>query len=87
VFRVGIKIGGGIDQDPNSAPFLYPDNGIYITQVEPNSPAEKAGLKQHDKILQVNGNDFTMVTHERAVKYIKRYPVLNLLIARMERFR
>ncbi|MFH4984983.1 hypothetical protein AB6A40_011692, partial [Gnathostoma spinigerum] len=22
VFRVGIKIGGGIDQDPNSAPFL-----------------------------------------------------------------
>lgn len=30
--------------------------GIYITYVEEDSPADKAGLKQHDKILQVVQN-------------------------------
>lgn len=34
------------------------------------------------QVLQVNGNDFTMVTHEKAVKYIKKYPVLHMLVAR-----
>ncbi|CAJ0580734.1 unnamed protein product, partial [Mesorhabditis spiculigera] len=81
-FRVGFKIGGGIDQDPSRAPFLYPDTGIYITNVEPDSPAERAGLVKHDKILRVNGVDFTMVTHDRAVKYIQRKPVLHILVAR-----
>uniref|UniRef100_A0A914VVX1 PDZ domain-containing protein n=1 Tax=Plectus sambesii TaxID=2011161 RepID=A0A914VVX1_9BILA len=82
--KVGFKIGGGIDQDPDRAPFKYPDTGIYITQLESNSPAERAGLKQHDKILQVNGYDFTMVTHDKAVKYIKKYPVLQMLVARSD---
>ncbi|EFP01222.1 hypothetical protein CRE_24483 [Caenorhabditis remanei] len=50
--RVGFKIGGGIDQDPSKAPFKYPDAGVYITNVEPGSPAEAAGLRKHDKILQ-----------------------------------
>ncbi|VDD87344.1 unnamed protein product [Enterobius vermicularis] len=85
-FRVGFKIGGGIDQDPNLASFRYPDTGIYITQVEENSPAEKAGLRRHDKILQVNGYDFTMVTHDKAVKYIKKFPVLHMLVARSDMF-
>uniref|UniRef100_A0A0N5AXS0 PDZ domain-containing protein n=1 Tax=Syphacia muris TaxID=451379 RepID=A0A0N5AXS0_9BILA len=86
MYRVGFKIGGGIDQNPNQAKFRYPDTGIYITQVEANSPAEKAGLKQHDKILRVNGYDFTMVTHDKAVKYIKKYPVLHMLVARSDIF-
>ncbi|EFO28465.1 hypothetical protein LOAG_00009 [Loa loa] len=84
VLRVGFKIGGGIDQDPSRAHYPYPDSGIYITQIEPDSPAEHSGLRQHDKILRVNGNDFTMVTHEKAVKYIKKYPVLHMLVARKE---
>uniref|UniRef100_A0AC34Q8R5 PDZ domain-containing protein n=1 Tax=Panagrolaimus sp. JU765 TaxID=591449 RepID=A0AC34Q8R5_9BILA len=83
-YKVGCRIGGGIDQDPSKAPYKYPDMGIYITQVEPNSPASKAGLHQHDKVLEVNGHDFTMLTHDKAVKYIKKYPVLNMLIARRE---
>ncbi|VDN50724.1 unnamed protein product [Dracunculus medinensis] len=82
--RVGFKIGGGIDQDPSRALFPYPDTGIYITYIEKDSPADLAGLRQHDKILRVNGNDFTMVTHEKAVKYIKKYPVLNMLVARRD---
>uniref|UniRef100_A0A914YDE0 PDZ domain-containing protein n=1 Tax=Panagrolaimus superbus TaxID=310955 RepID=A0A914YDE0_9BILA len=83
-YRVGFKVGGGIDQDPSKAPYKYPDMGIYITQIDPDSPAEKAGLRQHDKILQVNGHDFTMLTHEKSVKYIKKYPVLHMLVARRE---
>uniref|UniRef100_A0A915C016 Secreted protein n=1 Tax=Parascaris univalens TaxID=6257 RepID=A0A915C016_PARUN len=86
VLRVGFKIGGGIDQDPTRAQVPYPDTGIYITHIDPNSPAERAGLRQHDKILRVNGNDFTMLTHEKAVKYIKKYPVLNMLVARRDDF-
>ncbi len=46
------------------------------------SPAERAGLRVHDKILQCNGYDFTMVTHKKAVDYIRRDAVLNLLVAR-----
>jgi len=33
-------------------------------------------------LLQCNGYDFTMVTHKKAVDYIKKHPVLNLLVAR-----
>ncbi|KAI6188007.1 Tax1-binding protein 3-like protein [Aphelenchoides besseyi] len=81
-YRVGFRIGGGIDQDATRSP--YSDKGIYITHVEANSPASSAGLKPHDKILQINGLDCTMMTHERAVKSIQRCSVLQLLIARRE---
>lgn len=60
--------------------FLF--QGIYVTEVHEGSPAAKAGLRMHDKILQCNGYDFTMVTHKKAVSYIKKHPVLNLLVAR-----
>ena len=60
----------------------YSDNGIYVTDIAPNSAASKAGLRVHDKILQLNGYDFTMVTHKKAVDYIKKLPVLNMLVAR-----
>jgi len=84
IAKIGFKIGGGIDQDPSLSPYKYSDTGIYVTFVEPGSPAENSGLRQHDKILQVNGMDFTMVTHERAVKCIMKHPVLKMLVARRE---
>lgn len=56
--------------------------GIYVTDVHEGSPASRAGLRMHDKILQCNGYDFTMVTHKKAVSYIRKNPVLNLLVAR-----
>ncbi|XP_055930172.1 tax1-binding protein 3 homolog [Argiope bruennichi] len=82
VLKCGFKIGGGIDQDFHKSPYGYKDSGIYVTEVYENSPAAKCGLKVHDKILQVNGYDFTMVTHNKAVEYIKKNPVLNMLVAR-----
>ncbi|CAG0916283.1 unnamed protein product [Notodromas monacha] len=80
--RCGFKIGGGIDQDFTRSPQGYMDNGIYVTEVHEGSPASESGLKVHDKILQCNGYDFTMVTHKKAVSYIQKHPVLSLLIAR-----
>ncbi|KAL3124632.1 hypothetical protein niasHT_010473 [Heterodera trifolii] len=79
-WKIGISIGGGIDQNHRQS--AYSDSGIYVTSVEANSPAEEAGLKVHDKILQVNGVDYTMITHERAVKYLKKESVLDLLVTR-----
>lgn len=56
--------------------------GIYVTEVHDGSPAARAGLRIHDKILQCNGYDFTMVTHKKAVSYIRKNPILNMLVAR-----
>merc|ERR1711874_955655 len=80
--KCGFKIGGGIDQDYRKSPQGYADNGIYVTEIAPESAASKSGLKVHDKILQLNGYDFTMVTHKEAVDYIKKHTTLNILVAR-----
>ena len=53
-----------------------------MTEINPSSPAIAGGLRVHDKILQCNGYDFTMVTHKKAVDYIKNNDKLNMLIAR-----
>ncbi|XP_063701272.1 tax1-binding protein 3 homolog [Culicoides brevitarsis] len=82
ILKCGFKIGGGIDQDFKKSPQGYTDYGIYVTEVHEGSAASKAGLRTHDKILQCNGYDFTMVTHKKAVSYIRRHAVLNLLVAR-----
>lgn len=82
VFRCGFKIGGGIDQDYRQSPQGFSDNGIYVTGIDQQGPAWRAGLRIGDKILQCNGYDFTMVTHRQAVDKIQKYKVLNMLIAR-----
>lgn len=82
VLKCGFKIGGGIDQDYQKSPQGYSDNGIYVTEIHQDSAAIKAALRVHDKILQCNGYDFTMVTHKKAVSYIMKNSVLNMLIAR-----
>ncbi|GFG31102.1 hypothetical protein Cfor_04601 [Coptotermes formosanus] len=46
------------------------------------SAVEAASLIVLFMSLQCNGYDFTMVTHKKAVDYIKKHPVLNLLVAR-----
>lgn len=80
--KCGFRIGGGIDQDYKKSPHGYKDNGVYVTFVQESSPAAAAGLQIHDKILQVNGYDFTMVTHKKAVEYIQKFDVLNMLVTR-----
>jgi len=85
-YKLGFKIGGGIDQDNMASPFGYPDRGVYVTQIQPDSPADKGGLKLHDKILQFEGYDFTMVTHSQASKMIEKNvgkkPALGFIVHR-----
>ncbi|KAL8596220.1 hypothetical protein ACOMHN_013478 [Nucella lapillus] len=81
-YRCGFRIGGGIDQDPSQSPQGYPDKGIYVTFIYENSPAARCGLQLHDKILQLNGKDFTVVTHKQAVENIRKKPVLKMLVYR-----
>lgn len=83
---LGFSIGGGIDQDPGQNPFSEDksDKGIYVTRISPKGPADLAGLKIGDKIMQVNGWDMTMVTHDQARKKLtkKREDVVRLLVTR-----
>uniref|UniRef100_W5M6Q1 Tax1-binding protein 3 n=1 Tax=Lepisosteus oculatus TaxID=7918 RepID=W5M6Q1_LEPOC len=58
--------------------------GIYVTRVTPGGPAEVAGLMVGDKIMQVNGWDMTMVTHDQARKRLtkKNEDIVRLLVTR-----
>lgn len=84
ILRSGFSIAGGIDQDHTKSPQNFTEAGVYITKLDMNGPAARAGLKPGDRILQCNGHDFTLVTHRKAVEYIKKYPVLDMLIIRKD---
>lgn len=45
--------------------------GQYIGKVDDNSPAETAGLKQGDRIIEVNGVNIGNETHKQVVQRIK----------------
>ncbi|XP_051518179.1 E3 ubiquitin-protein ligase PDZRN3-B [Myxocyprinus asiaticus] len=43
-------------------------DGIYISKVVENGPADKGGLLVHDRILEVNGRNLSLATHDQAVE-------------------
>ncbi|XP_022112733.2 Na(+)/H(+) exchange regulatory cofactor NHE-RF2 [Pieris rapae] len=45
--------------------------GQYIGKVDDGSPAEKAGLRRGDRILEVNGHSIAGETHKQVVARIK----------------
>lgn len=45
--------------------------GQYIGKVDDGSPAEAAGLRQGDRILEVNGESIANKTHKEVVELIK----------------
>ncbi|XP_055624454.1 Na(+)/H(+) exchange regulatory cofactor NHE-RF1 [Toxorhynchites rutilus septentrionalis] len=48
--------------------------GQYIGKVDDGSPAESAGLRQGDRIIEVNGTNITTETHKKVVELIKSVP-------------
>lgn len=48
--------------------------GQYIGKVDDGSPAEAAGLRQGDRIIEVNGTNITVETHKKVVELIKGVP-------------
>lgn len=48
--------------------------GQYIGKVDEGSPAEAAGLRQGDRILEVNGESIANKTHKQVVELIKTLP-------------
>ncbi|XP_027049468.1 anoctamin-7-like [Pocillopora damicornis] len=63
----GFNIKGGRDK-----PFREGDSSIYITRLRPGATAEKDGrLAPGDKILEINGNDVSDVTHSEALDLVR----------------
>ena len=62
---VGIRLTGGNEV------------GIFVTAVQPGSPAAQQGLQPGDKILKVNDMDMKGVTREEAVLYLLSLQVIH----------
>lgn len=50
--------------------------GLFLVEVEPNSTAESVGLLPGDLIIDVNGVDFTNISHRDAISILKSHPVM-----------
>ncbi len=68
---------------------VTPGDDNYITVVSPieDTPGERAGLKTGDKILSVDGVDFTAENMDAAVKVMKGEPNTNVTITIMRKDR
>ncbi|KAL6254628.1 hypothetical protein P5V15_013935 [Pogonomyrmex californicus] len=54
--------------------------GIYVTGVDKDSVADRAGLLVGDQIIEVNGQNFEEATHDEAVQILKTNKRMSLLI-------
>ncbi|CAG5102520.1 Similar to Whrn: Whirlin (Rattus norvegicus) [Cotesia congregata] len=54
--------------------------GIYVTGVDKDSVADRAGLLVGDQIIQVNGTSFEEATHDEAVEILKTNKRMSLII-------
>ncbi|KFM58466.1 Leucine-rich repeat-containing protein 7, partial [Stegodyphus mimosarum] len=78
--ELGFSIEGGIGSPRN--PGKPSDNGIYVAHVLENGPASNL-LRPGDKILQVDGNDFTQLDHNKAVAVLQESgTTVSLMVSR-----
>ena len=47
-------------------------SGHYIKGIDKGSPAEKAGLKEMDRLVAVEGKEVDSCSHEQVVEMIKK---------------
>ncbi|XP_031342933.1 whirlin isoform X3 [Photinus pyralis] len=67
---LGLMIRGGVEYNL----------GIFVTGVDKESVADRAGLMVGDQILEVNGQSFLDVTHDEAVTQLKYHKRMSLLV-------
>ncbi|XP_038108050.1 whirlin isoform X13 [Culex quinquefasciatus] len=67
---LGLMIRGGVEYGL----------GIFITGVDKDSVADRAGLMVGDQILEVNSQSFMEVTHDEAVSQFKFHKRMSLLV-------
>ncbi|XP_076254993.1 whirlin protein dyschronic isoform X3 [Rhynchophorus ferrugineus] len=67
---LGLMIRGGVEYNL----------GIFITGVDKDSVADRAGLMVGDQILEVNGQSFMDVTHDEAVAQLKYHKRMSLVV-------
>ncbi len=53
--------------------------GIYVSEVDPGSPSDEAGLRIGDQIIEINGIDFEWLSHSSAVLVFKAFSELKML--------
>ncbi|CAF0708112.1 unnamed protein product, partial [Brachionus calyciflorus] len=53
---------------------IKPENRYVASNVQPNLPAHRAGLKDNDYILEVNGESILDIEHDAVVKKIRSKP-------------
>lgn len=46
--------------------------GQFVGKVDPDSPAERVGLREHDRIVEVNGVNISNENHQQVVNRIKK---------------
>ncbi|KAM4795596.1 Na(+)/H(+) exchange regulatory cofactor NHE-RF3 [Rhinophrynus dorsalis] len=65
-----------LKKDPNGYGFFLRQEknrkGHFVMEVDPGSPAEKAKLKDYDRIVAVNGESMEQQEHEEVVEAIRR---------------
>ncbi|XP_050430488.1 protein scribble homolog isoform X6 [Adelges cooleyi] len=64
---LGLSIAGG----RNSTPFKGNDEGIFVSRLTPDGPADLAGLRVGDKVLTANGHSLIDVDHYTAVEVLR----------------
>uniref|UniRef100_A0A673IFS0 USH1 protein network component harmonin n=1 Tax=Sinocyclocheilus rhinocerous TaxID=307959 RepID=A0A673IFS0_9TELE len=67
---MGISISSGPTQKP----------GIYVSNVKPGSVSSEVGLQVSDQIVEVNGVDFTNLSHQEAVRVLKSSRSLTITV-------
>uniref|UniRef100_A0A8C2GEL3 Usher syndrome 1C n=1 Tax=Cyprinus carpio TaxID=7962 RepID=A0A8C2GEL3_CYPCA len=67
---LGISISSGPTQKP----------GIYVSNVKPGSVSSEVGLQIGDQIVEVNGVDFTNLSHQDAVRVLKSSRSLTITV-------
>jgi len=68
--RLGLRIRGGTEFGI----------GIFVSSVDQNRVAERAGIRAGDQIVDVNGIDFQEIAHKDAVRVLKGYRMMSILL-------